>query len=423
MSDDLADLLDPPAAPPASRPQRARLRKPASPVTDLRPKFYGAAERAGLPREVADDFYNVTTGIESGNRHYRRPGVVLTSPVDPKDGQRAIGISQIKPGTAARHGKYNLYDLDDNIEAGLMEFYSIDRQDPVARRIGYFSGSASGALKYYRRTGRIPRGGDFTGTTFQEYIDKSLPAGPPSDLSDLLDSSPAVSTAQPDDLSDLLDTPVGKDPYAQYEADGTQSIADLLDPVEPRERVGITSTSVRVSPDEAEDTTDSLGQARTVRPIDFPAAPERSLAEKIAGGAQVMGTFKENAKYEQPENSAFGVNEFVVKVPGDSRRYPTPDEVRDAILNSSPDLAAADKKYRAETGRSIGHLIQLDMNAVRKSFNPQSNAYEISVNATNNLARLASAYLSGDLQTAQDEGARIKFRPKKKGARLRKMKR
>ena len=143
--------------------------------TATKTKVYDAASRArqlgyDVPNALADDFYNLTS-LESGHSHFNKNGQVKLSPVDPKDGQAAVGYSQIKPGTIRKWGKLNPYDENDNILGGLLEFSSIDKNDPVARRIGYFAGEHSDALKYYRRTGKIPPGGDFTGTSFKKYID------------------------------------------------------------------------------------------------------------------------------------------------------------------------------------------------------------------------------------------------------------
>lgn len=125
-----------------------------------------------IPNDVAEDFLKVTGGIESGSSHYWRNGKVKTSPVDPKDGQRAIGFSQIKPATARSVGVTDPYNETENIKAGL-RYFAKGGNDPVRRRIAYFSGTNSKAAQYYDRTGKIPSGGDFTGTSFTKYVTAS----------------------------------------------------------------------------------------------------------------------------------------------------------------------------------------------------------------------------------------------------------
>ena len=150
-------------------------------ISTLRDKVTKAQQRAkqlgfDIPDDVADDFYN-TVFLESGRSHYwtsgPNKGKVKESPRDPKDGQVAVGFGQIKPGTIKKWGNLDPYNEDDNVLGSLLEFYHIDKADPIARRIGYFAGPNSGALKTYRQTGNIPKGGDFTGTSFEKYIDKS----------------------------------------------------------------------------------------------------------------------------------------------------------------------------------------------------------------------------------------------------------
>jgi len=132
-------------------------------------KLYAAAERAKIPKDIADDYYDVIYNVESGASHYDKNGKVKLSPYNPKVKQRAVGIGQLLPTTAAKYG-LDPYDEDQNLEAGLREFNSFGN-DPVGRRIGYFGGQ--GAFNKYVKTGKIPKGGDGY-TTFQQYIDKSM---------------------------------------------------------------------------------------------------------------------------------------------------------------------------------------------------------------------------------------------------------
>lgn len=150
-----------------------------------------------IPDDVADDFLKVTGGIESGSSHYWRNGKVKTSPVDPKDGQRAIGFSQIKPATARSVGVTDPYNETENIKAGL-RYFAKGGNDPVRRRIAYFSGTNSKAAQYYDRTGKIPSGGDFTGTSFKKYVAASGGLqNAPQDPYLVLKQQSSVSTADP----------------------------------------------------------------------------------------------------------------------------------------------------------------------------------------------------------------------------------
>ena len=141
---------------------------------DARSKVLRIARRAQVPDDIAEDFLNVTGGIESGNSHYWKNGKVKESPRDPKDGQVAVGFSQIKPGTIKQ---YNLdpYDEEQNIEGGL-RYFAEGGSDPVARRLRYFGGP-KGGVQSYQRTGTIPKGGDFTGTSYDKYVKATMPKG------------------------------------------------------------------------------------------------------------------------------------------------------------------------------------------------------------------------------------------------------
>lgn len=161
-----------------------------------RERTYAAAARAGLSRDLADDFLNVTGGIESGNRHRNSIGVVLESPPDPKTGERAVGFSQIKPSTIKPYG-LDPYDEDQNIEGGL-RYFSEGGDDPVARRIRYFGGL--GPYQRYLKTGRIPKGNDWRapgvpGTTFEQYVKRTMPKTSPTGET-LPDSSPSSEGAK-----------------------------------------------------------------------------------------------------------------------------------------------------------------------------------------------------------------------------------
>jgi DNA topoisomerase-1 len=168
----------------------------------VREKVHAIAQRAGIAPDIADDFLKVTGGIESGNSHYRPNGSVKMSPPDPKDGQRAVGFSQIKPNTARSvDPRLDPMREDDNIELGL-RYFAQGGSDPVARRIRYFGGGKSTGLAYYNRTGKIPPGGDFTGTSYRHYVQASGGLGQgKSGLPDL--SSYSTTSVQEDGLPDL----------------------------------------------------------------------------------------------------------------------------------------------------------------------------------------------------------------------------
>lgn len=143
------------------------------PQVDFPSLVRSAATKLNLPLDVADDYLRVIGGIESGNKHYRN-GEVLRSDMG------ALGGGQLtpdRPGTFHKTVKGRVYDLRDpeqNAEAGLSYFSSFG-DDPIARRIGYFSGDSK-SLQHYRNTGRIPMGGERdprTGllrTSFHKYI-------------------------------------------------------------------------------------------------------------------------------------------------------------------------------------------------------------------------------------------------------------
>jgi hypothetical protein len=161
---------------------------------DPRTKVHSIASRIGLSPDLADDFLKVTGGIESGNQHYDRRGRVKRSPAG------ALGFSQVLPATAKQYG-LDPYNEDQNIEAGL-RYFSEGGDDPVARRIGYLSGHHSRAVKSYKATGRIPRGGDpYTGVSFNQYVSASQggqPAKPAMQVND--DLATGIVSDDGDDL-------------------------------------------------------------------------------------------------------------------------------------------------------------------------------------------------------------------------------
>lgn len=162
-------------------------KKPAKKPADnpqAREKIRRAAQRArtlgyDIPDEVADDFYDLTA-LESGRAHYLPDGKTVKTGVRTPNGDFAIGFSQVMGNTAKKYKPKNLdpYNEDDNILMGLNEFYETDPKDPVARRIGYVAGPASGALKKYRQTGEVPDSKLYNylpknKETFETYVEHS----------------------------------------------------------------------------------------------------------------------------------------------------------------------------------------------------------------------------------------------------------
>jgi hypothetical protein len=201
-----SEMVSSAGASPASADRRAL--KPRDRVLDI-------ARRASIPDDVADDFMAVT-GLESGHSHTDGRGNVRLSAPDPKTGERAVGYSQIKPSTIK---KYNLdpYDEDQNIEGGLRYFHEGSADDPVARRIYYFGGPR--ARRFYLRTGKVPKGKDANGVTFDEYLKRtkssqqkpSQPSPQPKfdELLDELSQSAAPGTEQD------IGQDIGQDPAAE----------------------------------------------------------------------------------------------------------------------------------------------------------------------------------------------------------------
>jgi hypothetical protein len=109
-----------------------------------------------IPNEVAEDFYNLTS-LESGRSHYLADGKTVKLGTPTRDGDRAIGFSQVMGNTAKPYKTKGLdpYKETDNIIIGLNEFYNGDKSDSIARRLAYVGGPDSAALREYRRTGKV----------------------------------------------------------------------------------------------------------------------------------------------------------------------------------------------------------------------------------------------------------------------------
>lgn len=221
-----------------------------------------AATRLNVPLEVADDYLRVTGGIESGNKHYRN-GKVLMSDMG------ALGGGQLtpdKPDTFHKTVKGKAYDLRDpaqNAEAGLA-YFSDFGDDPIARRIGYFSGDSK-SLRHYRTTGRIPLGGERDPksgklrTSFHKYI--SVTGGfdqikPSRDTIDaVLGLSPTGETSAPEEkptygvapLPDLATSSEAQNPATPVPQQPQQFLKSIVRP----EPVAIASGSTPVAPDTA----------------------------------------------------------------------------------------------------------------------------------------------------------------------------
>lgn len=149
---------------------------PTPDMDDPASRVRRTAARLNIPPDIADDYLNVTGKVESGNRQYGAGGRVLQGPPTRRTGARALGMGQVMPDapggtTRTIHGqRYDLNDIDQNIEAGL-RLFAAGGPDPVGRRLEYFGGAP--ARRRYERTGKIPEGGD-SYTTFQQYVQKSL---------------------------------------------------------------------------------------------------------------------------------------------------------------------------------------------------------------------------------------------------------
>ena len=131
---------------------------------DISPKILAAHQRlkeAGIdiPLELAADF-DLVTRTESGRSHFTKNGKVKLGKETPWG--RAIGFSQIMPGTAAAlNPKLDPFKETDNIALGLQYFArpknSRVANDPIARRLHYLGGPGSKALKTYLKTGQVSR--------------------------------------------------------------------------------------------------------------------------------------------------------------------------------------------------------------------------------------------------------------------------
>lgn len=241
---------------------RKRPRRPSNPLS----KVLDIARADNIPEDIANDFTRLIK-FESGASHYDRRGRVKLSPPDPRTGERAVGAVQIKPSTAREVGINNPFDEDENIRAGL-RYFAAGGADPVARRIRYFGGP--GAQKHYQRTGRIPKGGDVLGTSFQDYVRNTSGGRPqrPAAEDDLI-----TGLAAPEIEDDLLTGLQGQTPPKQINRDSESALQPASTPQQ----------SVPVS-------TGRFGapQSRKFsRPL-RPPRPKQTLADMVTGGVGVV---------------------------------------------------------------------------------------------------------------------------------------
>ena len=123
-----------------------------------------------------NDFYNAMAA-ESSRSHFTPNGAVKYG-VPTKNGERAVGFSQILPSTA-RGVDRNLDPTKelDNIELGLRYFKGLG-SDPIERRIRYVGGG-KGAVNYYRKNGTPPDWKLYSylpenKETYRSYVEKGL---------------------------------------------------------------------------------------------------------------------------------------------------------------------------------------------------------------------------------------------------------
>jgi hypothetical protein len=203
------------------------------------------------------------------------------------------------------------------------------------------------------------------------------------------------------DISDLVEP--------QTELSGLPDISDLVERPTILKR-GLTSTSARIPEGEAEDLTDSLGNPLSqFQSVAFPQR-EKSLTERVAGGARAFADERENSDFiGLGENSPLTVSDmFTVSIKGDKRRFPTAAEVEDAAVRvMGDDAVRIAAKFKAETGRTITDLENYDYTKNAR-FNPHANAWEVDIRGANYLPRLMAAYDKGGLQAARDEGSRVR---------------
>lgn len=109
---ELPSYTDPNAISPPPEPQK----KPDDSKMTLREYIDTAGDRIGVPKQLRDAIY----GEESNFSHYEAPGVVKKGRY--KDGRLsgALGVSQLMPATAARHG-VDINDPIQNAYGGLKE--------------------------------------------------------------------------------------------------------------------------------------------------------------------------------------------------------------------------------------------------------------------------------------------------------------
>lgn len=155
-------------------------------INSFKTRVLQNAAAAGVAPDIAEDFTHVIKTIESGGRQYSGANLL-------KSDMGATGVSQVLPDRSGglvrtiKGRKYDLSDIDQNIQAGL-HLFSAGGADPVARRLEYFGGQK--AREYYEKHGAIPPGGEWatdkkTGkkylrTSYHTYINKTLPQTPKS---------------------------------------------------------------------------------------------------------------------------------------------------------------------------------------------------------------------------------------------------
>lgn len=367
-----------------------------------------------LPRAVLSD-----ESFERWGKEYEVDPVLLRrihGSEDPSKGRNpnitswagAGGPMQLMPGTAARFG-VDSNNPDENVKGAaaylrfLLDTFNGDVPSAVAAYNAGEGAVQKHGLNKVRKFSNFPKGdprrGGYQGST-GAYVDKITGdytgagyhpdrAAVVADLFDNVQENVAVPSL-PGDVAHLFDKPDA-----------------------PKQ--GLFSTSSRIGVDEetgessAEDVTDSLGNPLSVRPLDYPSQEDnRSLTERAASGAKAFADDRENSDFiGLGDRSPLTISRpFSVSIKGDARKLPSPDEVSQSVIQSmGAEAVEADRKFRAETGRSIAHLEGYDYSHAQ--FDPQTGTYNVEVVGANYLPRLMSAYLQGGLVRAQEEGGRI----------------
>jgi hypothetical protein len=257
MSDIIDDLL-------GTKSKKA----PAKSDNGVRAKLYQAAQEArrrkvNISDDDVEDYYNLIK-IESGRAHYWPGTNIVKRGIPTANGDRAIGGSQIMPGTAKPYEAEGLdpFNEQDNWQMGLREFVAGDPVDPVVRRLRYV-GARNNIIGYYRRTGEVPNIRLYSyrpdlKETYRSYVEKTggfarpparpMPSGIPfgiASANDLIQDVMAGARPQdgPATGSDLVGDVLGGQPEPGQPAG---EVPEILVP----ERIPETMPGANVAPED-----------------------------------------------------------------------------------------------------------------------------------------------------------------------------